>query len=134
MLSKSNQSPFEDPIGFPYHESFDALEASALSCSLCALVQGEVTSWFVRYNHAATHNLKFIEYTKSRVPPPDTTQPLWLTQRFSKGPGFLVLVRCPTRNSGIYVMAGVGFNAGAGSFSDFAILIDVIKIANYRQN
>ncbi|KAK7523485.1 heterokaryon incompatibility protein-domain-containing protein [Phyllosticta citriasiana] len=110
---KSRDAP-KDPLGFPYHQNFSRLEDSAVTCSLCRLVQAGVLRWKELHGKALRTDRSFAEFRADKQPFPEK-QRLWLTRRPSNSKGFVVLARNPTR-LGVYLLAGVSFGVKAGGF------------------
>ena len=101
----------EKPIGFPWHDHLDALAASAAKgCPLCALVQVGVQKWTDIYCDMAQNSKFFKEFHQDHDPFP-SGQKLWLTRRYGEADGFIVMVKNPKLESGVYLLAGVGFSA-----------------------
>ncbi|KAI8632545.1 HET-domain-containing protein [Xylariaceae sp. FL1651] len=109
----------EDPLGFPWHQSLDALAVSADSCTLCAAIQNGVKIWLNHFKDAEK-NPVFVEFHKDydKVP---TGQRLWITKRYGKAPGLLVFARHLLRRHMIFLITGVSFSVDAGSSSARAL-------------
>ena len=102
----------KDPLGFPWHESLDALAESAKSgCQICVLVQSGAQTWIDRYRQAEKTNKLWSEY-HHEMP---HGQRLWLRQRFAGGDGFVVMARHPKQKSKVNLLTGVAFSVEAAS-------------------
>ncbi|KAI0479320.1 heterokaryon incompatibility protein-domain-containing protein [Xylariaceae sp. FL0804] len=106
-----------DPIGFPYHESTDALAASRSSCPLCNLIYLSVHRWLERFRDEAYQNwwkqLPIWPEDLRQPPEPMTAQRLWVTKRYvahqdGGHQGFLVFARSGIHHHEIFMLAAVG--------------------------
>jgi hypothetical protein len=116
---KSNNEPaqLKGPIGFAWHESFNALAESAQAgCPLCTLVQTGVQIWLDYYREAERTDLGWIEFNKGDQPIPSEER-LWLTKRFGGGDGFLVFARNPISKHRVrvYFLTGVNLSVDVDS-------------------
>ena len=69
---------------------------------------------YMRSSQGLTKSLQEFDKGHSLVP---TGQRLWLTKRFGKGPGFVVLVRNSTTINNVVVLTAVSFGVEAGMCS-----------------
>ncbi|KAK2764993.1 hypothetical protein FQN54_008692 [Arachnomyces sp. PD_36] len=103
----------KDPLGFPWHEDLNALEASAGSgCPLCSLVQKGAQSWIEKHREPGKGALFWREFHQKTEPIPHG-QRLWLTRRFGGGDGFTILVRNPNLKNAVHLLTGVAFCVGS---------------------
>ncbi|KAI0149577.1 HET-domain-containing protein [Xylariaceae sp. FL1272] len=93
----------EYPDGYHWHENLGALEASAGSCPLCALVQLGVEAWLKKRDMAFSQEYQDHRHVFDHDLPMNNE--LLLTKR--SGPGFLVYVKFTKRHA--YLLAGVAF-------------------------
>lgn len=104
----------ENPIGYPWHLGLDALAVSADTCVLCAVIHQGAQRWLSHFENGRQTQFyeEFQDTYDYSVP---AKERLWLTKRFEKGPGFVVLAGDPGNGRQVHLLTGVTFSVDASN-------------------
>ncbi|KAF2016195.1 HET-domain-containing protein [Aaosphaeria arxii CBS 175.79] len=93
------------PLGVPFHKSFDELGVAAEHCSICSLVRRGVADCLAALEEAQKDSI--YNYYKRRKQSSDPEGPMWLARRPDGSDGFIVI--CADGDYNAWLLAGIAF-------------------------
>lgn len=107
----------QQPLGFPFHENMGALELSAESCPLCAVIWSGVQAWTGDWHKAVEdEDDRDSIVSNLETSPVPVEEQLWVTKSFNEAQGFCVWTKTPRPSiCSMYLLATVGFSVDSGT-------------------
>jgi hypothetical protein len=102
-----DEGEFSQPLGVAHHQSITELTAAAQNCSICRLVEREVSGYLAARAEAEKDKVFTYYQKKKNLRGPDYR--LWLAKRRDGGEGFLVVSPDVARSTEVPLLAAVGF-------------------------
>ncbi|KAF2687377.1 HET-domain-containing protein [Lentithecium fluviatile CBS 122367] len=102
-----NAGEFSQPLGVAHHQSMTELTAAAQNCSICRLIEHEVSGYLAARTEAEKDDVYAYYETKRDFKGPNYR--LWLTRRRDDCDGFLVVSPDAFGLGQVWLLAGIGF-------------------------
>jgi hypothetical protein len=94
----------DEPLGIPFHQSLEALEASATTCSICKVVLQDAAQFQIAFNSPEHDEARLIRREKG----PDWN--MYVAKGANEISGFLVVAHDVERRSVVWVVSAVGLS------------------------
>jgi hypothetical protein len=94
----------DEPLGIPFHQSLEALEAAATTCSICKVVSQDAAQFQIAFSSPQYEEARLIRREKG----PDWK--MYVAKGANEISGFLVMAHDVERRSVVWVVSAVGLS------------------------